>query len=136
MTSADLLRAAVSSATELDVVGPRWSKVIPSAVGSATSRPSSPGQDRPRDPDRPRAAASRSRRRVVVARPEGGLAARCLERGRGRTLAAMKLFAARTWKETLYLLLDLPVGAAGFTLAVTGLAGARACSSRSSACRC
>src|SRR3954470_7723334 len=36
----------------------------------------------------------------------------------------MKLFAARTWKETLYLLLDLPVGVAGFTLAVTGLAGA------------
>ena len=36
----------------------------------------------------------------------------------------MNLFRARTWEETLYLLLDLPVGVAGFTLAVTGLAGA------------
>lgn len=30
-------------------------------------------------------------------------------------------FRARVWKETLYLLVDLPVGVAGFTLVVTGL---------------
>ena len=32
-----------------------------------------------------------------------------------------RLFEAHVWKETLYLLLDLPVGVAGFTLVVTGL---------------
>jgi signal transduction histidine kinase len=31
------------------------------------------------------------------------------------------VFAARTWRETAYLLLDLPVGVVGFTLVVTGL---------------
>src|SRR5581483_11241710 len=31
------------------------------------------------------------------------------------------LAGARTWRETAYLLLDLPVGIAGFTLVVTGL---------------
>jgi len=33
----------------------------------------------------------------------------------------MSPLRARTWKETLYLLLDLPVGVVGFTLVVTGL---------------
>jgi len=31
------------------------------------------------------------------------------------------VFAARTWRETAYLLLDLPIGIVGFTLVVTGL---------------
>ena len=31
------------------------------------------------------------------------------------------VFAARTWRETLYLLLDLVVGVVGFTFVVTGL---------------
>src|SRR5690348_8918862 len=31
------------------------------------------------------------------------------------------VFAARTWQETAYLLLDLAVGVAGFTFVVTGL---------------
>ena len=45
-------------------------------------------------------------------------------RSGGRRLGAMSLFGARTWKETLHLLLDLPVGIAGFTLVLTGLATA------------
>src|SRR6185312_9341607 len=31
------------------------------------------------------------------------------------------VFAARTWRETAYLLLDLPIGIVGFTLVVTGI---------------
>jgi Putative sensor len=36
-------------------------------------------------------------------------------------MRGMSPFRARVWKETLYLLLDLPVGVVGFTLVVTGL---------------
>src|SRR4051795_1856179 len=34
----------------------------------------------------------------------------------------MRLFGRRTWNETLYLLLDLPVGVLGFTVVTAGLA--------------
>ncbi len=37
-------------------------------------------------------------------------------------IGAMSLFRPRVWKETLHLLVDLPVGIAGFTVVVTGLA--------------
>src|SRR5690349_17278461 len=36
-------------------------------------------------------------------------------------IGAMSLFRSRVWKETLSLLLDLPIGIAGFTVVVTGL---------------
>src|SRR5512146_3229282 len=78
-----------------------------------------------------RSARLRDRRRpesafawVVATRPRRRLAAGCRVRRSGRRLGEMSLFRARTWKETLHLLLDLPVGIAGFTLVLTGLATA------------
>jgi signal transduction histidine kinase len=60
---------------------------------------------------------------VVIPPPWRRRAAGCRGGGRPRSVSGVirAVFAARTWQETAYLLIDLAVGIAGFTFVVTGL---------------